>query len=210
MAPSADEQALLVVYPWPASRELIAATPQIDRSPILISVVTSLSAPRDAARTQLRQAVLELLCLQLGLTPDAVVLDCTPGRAMRVNLTGHHIRLSASHEQGISVAAIYRSGPVGIDIVRIPPAFDWQQIALDYLGPQVVAGIVNLPCSQKMPAFAREWTRLEARLKCLGVGLQEWSVALESRMQACCTVEIELPAGLVGCCAVLRFADQRM
>jgi 4'-phosphopantetheinyl transferase len=204
MAPSADDRAPLVVYPWPASDKLIASIPDADRSLILISVVTSVSTPREAARGQLRQAVLEMLCLQLGLTPDAIVLNCTPGQAMRVNLPGHHIRLSASYEQGISLAAIDQSSPVGIDVICIPQAFDWQQLARDYLGPEAMARIVNLAWSEQMPAFAREWTRLEARLKCLGLGLQEWSVALESRMQACCTLEIGLPAGFVGCCAVLR------
>ena len=204
MGPSADHQAPLAVYPWPVSRQLIAAIATADTALIVISIATSVSTARNVARIQLRQAVLEMLSLRLGLPPYAIVLNCTPGQAMRVNLTGHQIRLSASHERGISLAAIHQSGPVGIDVVRIPPAFDWQQIARDYLGPHALARIVNLAQSEQMPAFACEWSRLEARLKCLGLGLQEWSMALESRMQACYTVEIDLPLGLVGCCAVLR------
>ena len=78
----------------------------------------------------------------------------------------------------MSVAALRRSGAVGVDILRIVPAFDWQPVARDYLGPLALRRIASQPTPDQPLAFAREWTRMQARLKCLGLALQEWHPAL--------------------------------
>ncbi|MEO5607525.1 MAG: hypothetical protein ABIR13_08090 [Polaromonas sp.] len=58
--------------------------------------------------------------------------------------------------------ALRRSGPVGVDIMRIAPAFDWQPVARDYLDPQAVQRIARRPLLEQPLAFAREWTRMDA------------------------------------------------
>lgn len=204
--PSKD-QAPLAVHPWPAARPLISAAYDVGLDLIVISVTTPDSALRPAAREQLRGAVRELLGLRLGCAPAAIKLLSIPGQALQLDLPGlpgHRIGLSASHEAGISVAAIHRCGPVGIDILRITQAFDWQPVARDYLGIKALERIAGLPQFEQVPAFAREWTRLEAGLKCLGLGLQEWNAALESRIRACHITALELPAGLFGAVARRR------
>jgi 4'-phosphopantetheinyl transferase len=55
-----------------------------------------------------------------------------------------------------------------------------------------------------MRAFAREWTRAEACLKCHGLPLQEWSDALERRLKDCHLFALELPDGFVGTLALAR------
>ena len=171
---------------------------------LVISVVTPDSPVRHVARMQLRTAVREVLGLQLDCAPDSIVLASRPGQAIRVDLPRHGIGigLSVSHEAGLSVAAIHRCGPVGIDILRLPQEFDWQPVARDYLGPQVLARMAALPTDQQPPAFAHEWTRLEAGLKCLGVGLQEWNPSLEKRLKSCRLARLKLPAGLFGAVAL--------
>ncbi|MEO5659529.1 MAG: 4'-phosphopantetheinyl transferase superfamily protein [Polaromonas sp.] len=204
-AQRSSDPAPIAVHPWPASRPQLAAAAGLDL--IVISVATPDSAPRPAAREQLRGAVRELLGLQLECAPAAIKLLSIPGQAPRLDLPrlpGHSIGLSASHDAGISVAAIHRCGPVGIDILRITQRFDWQPVARDYLGIKALERIAGLPQLEQMPAFAREWTRLEAALKCLGLGLQEWSAALEARMGACHLTALELPAGLFGAVARRR------
>ena len=207
-------QAALAVHPWPASRALLAAgdgsgselltTSSGAASELLvISVLTPDNTLRDAARAQLRDALREVLSLQLGCTPESIVLMSIPGQALRVEQPGHgqNIGLSASHEAGLSVAALRRSGPVGVDIMRIAPAFDWQPVTRDYLGPQALHRIACHPEPDQQQAFAREWTRLEAGLKCLGIGLQEWNPALAQRLESCRLRALELPAGLCGAVA---------
>ena len=196
-------QAALAVHPWPASRGLLAADAEIQADLLVIGVATPDSTLRDAARAQLRGALREVLSLQLGCAPESIALMSVPGQALRVERPGHcqDIGLSASHEAGLSVAALRRSGPVGVDIMRIASAFDWQPVVRDYLDPQAVRRIAHQPLLEQPLAFAREWTRLEACLKCLGLALQEWSPALAQRLEGCRLMELDLPAGLCGAVA---------
>ena len=194
-------EATVAVHPWPDSHHLLATASDAGPDLIVISVVTPDSTLRDLARAQLRGALREVLGWQFERAPEAIALVSVPGQAMRVDLTGQRIGLSASHEAGLSVAAIRRHGPVGIDIMRLPPAFDWQPAARDYLGPQALHRIAGQPEHEQLQAFAREWTRLEAGLKCLGIGLQEWSQALAQRLESCCLTALDLPAGLCGAVA---------
>ena len=207
-------QAGLAVHPWPASRALLMAGARNDSEwlttgsgavpeLLVISVATPKSTLRDAARAQLRGALCEVLSLQLGCAPESIVLKSIPGQALRVERPGHgqNIGLSASHEAGLSVAALRRSGPVGVDIMRIAPAFDWQAVARDYLGPQAFGRIARHSLLEQSQAFAREWTRLEAGLKCLGLALQEWNTALAERLESCQLTELDLPSGLCGAVA---------
>ena len=197
-------EATVAVHPWPASRHLLDTASGIGSDLLVISVATPDSPLRDTARTQVRGALREVLGLQLGCSPEAVNLCSVPGQALRVALPGHAISaigLSASHEAGLSVAAIRQGGPVGIDIMRIAPAFDWQAVARDYLGPQAWHRIASQPEPDQPQAFAREWTRLEAGLKCLEIGLQEWCPALTQQLESSCFMELDMPAGLCGAVA---------
>ena len=205
----------LAVHPWPASRALLAANAGngsgllgpagsgVAADLLVISVVTPDSTLRDAARAQMRGALREVLSLQLGCAPESVVLQSIPGQPLRIEQPSHgqNIGLSISHEAGLSVAALHRNGPVGVDILRIAPAFDWQAVARDYLGPQAVRRIAGQPEPEQPLAFAREWTRLEAGLKCLGFGLQEWNPGLRQGLESCRVLAIDLPSGLCGAVA---------
>ena len=193
-------EATVAVHPWPGSRHLLNTASGIGAELLVISVATPDSTLRDTARTQVRSALREVLGLQLGCTPESIVLNSIPGQALRVEQPSdsQNIGLSASHEAGLSVAAIRQGGPVGIDIMRIAPAFDWQAVARDYLGPQAWHRIASQPAPEQPQAFAREWTRLEAGLKCLGIGLQEWNSSLAQQLENCKLMEIDLPAGLCG------------
>jgi 4'-phosphopantetheinyl transferase len=201
-------QAALAVYPWPASRPLLAARPEIGQRLIVISVDTPRTTLRDAARVQLRGAVRDVLGLQLNRSPASIGLISVPGQAIGVDLPGHAISVSASHEVGMSVAAIGRGAAIGVDVMRLPQEFDWQPLARDYLGPQAWATLARMPQHEQLPAFTREWTRLEAALKCLGLGLQEWSASLARQIQACRIIGLELPAGLFGAVACGPGRDQ--
>jgi len=44
---------------------------------------------------------------------------------------------------------------------------------------------------------------MEAGLKCLGIGLQEWCPALVRQLESCRLIELDLPAGLCGTVAYL-------
>jgi 4'-phosphopantetheinyl transferase len=173
---------------------------------IVISVATPDTTIRHIARARIRSALRETLGRLLNHPPEAIPLISQPGQPLRLELPGHAIGLSVSHEAGLSVAAIHRHGAVGIDLMRVGAApdwmSDWETVALDYLGRQARDRIARHAPAQTAQAFAHEWTRVEACLKCLGLPLQEWSPALQRRLSRCRVVGLELGEGWAGALAV--------
>ena len=164
---------------------------------LLVAVDTPNTSIRDAARQQVRQVLRELL------GDEALV--STPGQAIRLVRPGSKIGISVSHEIGLSLVAVNFAGPVGIDLMRSLASADWHEqisaLAQDYLGPQIAQNLVSLPAAAQMRYFAEAWTQHEARLKCLGLGLQEWQPVLAERLSACHVEQLNLPSGYIGAVA---------
>lgn len=162
---------------------------------IIIAVETPKTVMRDSARQLLRAALQEVLA-GYGLDADLIV---TPGQAPQL-ANAPQIGLSLSHEPGLSLAAINFAGPVGIDLISLPaalPAAEIRQLTLDYLGPAASQRIGSNP-----HAFAEAWTQQEARLKCLGLGLTEWTPILEEGLSGCRCLRLDLPDGWIGTLAL--------
>lgn len=189
---------LLTVLPWPGSAPLLRSVSQAQSGLLIIGLVTPQTANRSFARERVRIAVREALGILLECPPKAIELISQPGQPMRVELPGQRIGLSVSHEPGLTLAAICLRDRVGIDLVRIEHRADWEQVARDYLGAQARVRIALSSPKLRPYVFAREWTRLEACLKCHGLALTEWHPKLENDMMRCCMSGLNLPEGLVG------------
>ncbi|QRX82745.1 4'-phosphopantetheinyl transferase superfamily protein [Glaciimonas sp. PAMC28666] len=170
---------------------------------IVISVITPLTSIRDSARERIRIALREALGFLLNMSPLSVPLVTELGQPIRLALPALHLGLSLSHEPGLSVAAINLRGKVGIDLMRVNAIADWRQVAQDYLGHETVKRIADLPSSGQSHAFAQEWTRYEACLKCLDIGIREWDPSLDIEMRQCIVNPLILPNGMVGTVATL-------
>lgn len=205
MQQGTDRPALEVLR-WDGPGSWRAKAPGVNGDPIVLTIATPDTSIRDAARKLARRALRDALGVLLDRAPHDIPLISRPGEPLRLDLPGSRIGLSLSHEPGLTLAAIHLGGAVGIDLMRVETGndwlSDWQAVARDYLGPQVSALIDILPATQQAQAFAHAWTRLEARLKCLSMPLQEWSPALEQQLACCRTYGIALPDGLVGTVAV--------
>ena len=170
---------------------------------MVLSLAVACGAKRELARAQLRQAVIEFLAALYRLTPSAIGIPTRPGQALQLAFSADlvdspKVYLSFSHQADLSIAVLDWSAPVGIDLMSFSQDFDWQLPARDYLGPFALRRILDHPANQQLEAFADEWTRLEAGLKCLGLGLVEWSAGLEKKISACRFFPLQLPAGLSG------------
>ncbi len=169
---------------------------------LMVTVDTKNTPIRESARQRVRSVLREIL--------GDVELISIPGQPIGQAGQGNSPWISVSHESGLSLLAVHRSGPVGVDLLRIPDSPDWQteipQLAMDYLGPENAGQIAQLPDPEQIARFAQMWTEHEARLKCRGLALQEWSVALEAWLSPCCVQQLALPAGLVGAVATLKAA----
>lgn len=172
----------------------------------VIAVETPDTQDRRVAREMVRAAVAEFLATRLGCGIQDIALTSSPGQPLRVQLANATIGLSISHEPGLSLAAVHFGGRVGIDLLRVSTASDWladvPRLAQDYLGPDAAGELKLLPANERANHFAESWTRLEAGLKCLEIGLTEWTPALQRELDKLEYVRLDLPIGYVGTVAV--------
>lgn len=168
--------------------------------------VITVATPDRPNRTVARQTIRAILQSVLGklwaCDPASVTLSSTPGEPLRAH--GVYSRawgLSLSHETSLSVAAVNRRGPVGVDIIRASTEVDWHSVAQDYLGPDVATDIAAQPVIKQNQAFLQAWARHEAQLKCLSLGLVEWSPALQARLNDLQVADLDLPADWLGAVA---------
>lgn len=192
------------VFPWPATRAAAVAALN-EHGLALISVEVPVSGvhgvDRQTARQKIRWALTETLALAYDYPKEQLRLPSAPGQPVRVNIPGHQLSLSLSHEPGLSLAAISDGGAVGVDWMRIDDGLDWEPVAQLYLGVEVCAEIGRQPECRRAYAFAQAWTAQEASLKCLGLAITEWSPELAAMLAQCRVKPLDLPAGLVGAVA---------
>lgn len=200
-----DIPAPVRVHPWPEGASRVLEELRSARAWTALSVVTPDTTIRHAARECIRSALQEALGAWLGRPAASIALISAPGHAILLDLPGVRMGLSVSHAPGVTVAAVHVGGSIGIDVMRVDRHAeampDWENVAQDYLGPQAWRRIATLAPAQRGRAFAQAWTDWEAGLKCLGMGLTEWTPALEQRLASCTVRALELPQDYCGAVA---------
>ncbi|MFB8249187.1 4'-phosphopantetheinyl transferase family protein [Streptomyces sp. NPDC055952] len=145
----------------------------LDRQELARAAEFVQSADRDSyvcAHVALRR----LLGLYLDVAPGEVVIERAPclhcdephGRPV---LPGGILHFSLSHCTGLSLLA-FATAPVGVDVEELVAPATILETA-DVLHPREAAELSRLPAAERPTAFTRVWTRKEAYLKGLGVGL---------------------------------------
>ncbi|RSS73366.1 4'-phosphopantetheinyl transferase superfamily protein [Streptomyces sp. WAC06614] len=119
-------------------------------------------------------ALRRLLSAYLGIAPREITVERAPcthcdephGRPV---LPGGALHFSLSHCTGLSLLA-FATAPVGVDVEELVRPATILETA-DVLHPREAAELALLPAAERPAAFTRVWTRKEAYLKGLGVGL---------------------------------------
>jgi 4'-phosphopantetheinyl transferase len=157
---------------------------------------------RATARLAIRAVLRDALATHFGVASDRVELHTPSGSApwavVALDAAPRRVALAISHAGELSVAAFAEAGVVGIDVSRIVPVPDWEAVARDYLGPAAAQALATAPAGQRDAAFAHAWSEHEARLKCLGLQLDEWDAARAPALRACACLPLALPAGYAG------------
>jgi 4'-phosphopantetheinyl transferase len=199
----------LPIIHWPASPQILAAINGESQSIIVIGVSTPNINIRNEARKRIRLALHQALGALLNRPIETIQMVSQAGQPLRLAPPDQNIGLSVTHEPGISLGAINRHGSIGIDLMDISEhsgwQTDWECVAQDYLGQHARSRIAKEQPAHRAKAFAQEWTRLEASLKCYGLPLSESTSALERQLKQCCMFDLNLPAGLIGAVATLPF-----
>ena len=194
------------VHAWPDGASQALAELRSARALTVISLVTPDTAIRHTARENIRTVLQEILGSLLHRPATAIALISRPGHAIFLDWPDTPIGLSISHAAGLTVAAIHVGTSIGVDVMQMAQGADalpdWENVAHDYLGPQVCAQLAKLAPAQRAAAFAQAWSRWEAGLKCLGLALTEWTPALASRLASCSVSALGLPENYGGAIAV--------
>jgi len=88
------------------------------------------------------------------------------------------LQFNLSHSKDLALYAVTLNQEIGIDIEWIKPAFAIQPLAQRFFTQEESQTLLTLPKTRQAPAFFQLWTRKEAYLKALGLGLSGLSHAL--------------------------------
>jgi 4'-phosphopantetheinyl transferase len=87
-------------------------------------------------------------------------------------VAGTPVSFNLSHSDGLALCAITVDGQIGVDVERIRPVTDADDIVKRYFAPLEASEYARLPASERPATFFSTWTRKEAFLKATGLGLQ--------------------------------------
>ncbi len=111
-----------------------------------------------------------LLGRYLNRAPREVRFATGPqGKPVLPSPEGMHFNVS--HTQGLALIAIARLGEVGIDVEQSRHCPTYLDMAERFFTPAEAAALRSLPADRSIEAFFHVWTRKEAFLKALGLGL---------------------------------------
>jgi 4'-phosphopantetheinyl transferase len=131
---------------------------------------------RDRKRFMVCRGVLRMILGRyLHIEPNRVHFSYGPyGKPYLEETLGDstlRFNLARSHE--LALYAFTRSREIGVDVEYLRTMPDAGQIADRFFSPRENAILQALPASQRQQAFFNCWTRKEAYLKALGVGLSQ-------------------------------------
>ena len=116
-----------------------------------------------------RAALRLILGARLAMRPDRLRFGYGPSGKPQIDSGATALRFSVSHSHGFALIAVAGGFDIGIDIERPAPVLDWSRLSAWAFSDgerRELAEAVDKP-----GAFLRGWTRKEAVLKALGVGL---------------------------------------
>jgi 4'-phosphopantetheinyl transferase len=128
-----------------------------------------------------RGALRKLLGQYLNLAPQKIqLLQNSHGKLFLPNLP---LEFNLSHSKDFAAFAFSSQGSVGIDIEYMRNLVDAEEIARRFFSAKEVADLLALPIDLQRRAFFQVWSRKEAFIKALGVGifypLHQFSVAVD-------------------------------
>jgi len=117
-----------------------------------------------------RAALRLLLGRCLGTDPRSLRFDYGPnGKAALAPPS--RVRFNVAHSGDMAAIAVTEDCEIGIDLEQIRPLAELEQISHRFFCEEEAAEISSLPPGDRERAFFTGWTRKEAYVKALGVGL---------------------------------------
>lgn len=121
-----------------------------------------------AAHAALRRIVGE----RVGVRGDQLRFVAGPFGKPALVGPGAGLHFNLSHSGGIALVALCAAGEIGVDVEVPRRLLDAQALAAAHFTDDEARALAALPADARAQAFLMCWTRKEACLKALGVGLQ--------------------------------------
>ncbi len=113
-----------------------------------------------------------ILSRYLHVPPGQLQFRYSPHGKPSLILSGKHtFNFNLSHSERLGLYAVSCAQSIGIDLERVRPVSDMEQLVERFFSVQERAVFRTLPANQKLEAFFACWTRKEAYLKARGEGL---------------------------------------
>ncbi|WP_161519934.1 4'-phosphopantetheinyl transferase family protein [Bacillus cereus] len=116
-----------------------------------------------------RVLIKKLLSDFLNIPIDKVILSKGDKGKLYLKDSTNNIDFNLSHTKGMLICGITKGGKIGVDIEKIDK--EYYDIISSVFSPCEVKYINGLKTIDKNEGFYQLWTRKEAYLKCLGIGL---------------------------------------
>jgi 4'-phosphopantetheinyl transferase len=128
-----------------------------------------------------RSILREILSSYLEIHPPQVHLQYGPrGKPISTDLSGRHLlHFNLGHSEDLILIAVTRACAVGIDVERVRPIPEFENIIIQYFSAREAGEFMALPKDQQLHAFYQLWTRKEACLKATGEGLSDSAEAVD-------------------------------
>lgn len=112
-----------------------------------------------------------ILARHAGVDPSEIKFAySTHGKPFAAG-TGRQVLFNLSHSEDFILYAVSTRYRMGIDVERVRPLDEIERIASQFFCPAEYREIMDLPAHMRSKAFFNCWTRKEAFIKALGVGL---------------------------------------
>lgn len=189
-----------------APRSLVLPADVVHRGVSVHLITTPNTNDRQQARQRVRSALTQLLQRHDPKRP-APHITSPLGAALGLAPPWHDTHVSFSHEAGLSLIAIAPCA-IGVDVLRVDAhtltESETTTLARDYLGPAAADALSKLQGQERLQHFAHAWAAHEARLKCAGLPLTEWSADMARQLAPFLTLPLDLPAPYIGALALRR------
>jgi 4'-phosphopantetheinyl transferase len=144
------------------------------------------------SRAALRSILGRYLAMAPGDVPIVYDANGKPRLAGAAAETG--LQFNLAHSGQVALVAVAYGCDVGVDVEQLRPIEHWQEIAARYFHAAETEAIAAAEPSERNAAFLRCWTRKEAILKALGVGLNHSLASFAVPLADCANAQVELPA----------------
>lgn len=112
-----------------------------------------------------------LLGSYLGMDPRRLQFVTNSYGKPSLRETGLHLRFNMTHSEDLTLIAVCLQSEVGIDVEIVRSVDEWRDIAKSHFSDDEYHDLLAEPVELQRDAFFRCWTRKEAVIKAIGMGL---------------------------------------